>query len=280
MIRLGGPVFQALSDWEQVGPACRRAGYSAAYCPHQIKAGDAAAIAALRTGCAKADVVIAEVGAWCNMTAPEPDRRRKNLDFVIERLTLADEVGALCCVDYLGTMLPGSDFGPHPFNLSPAGFDLAVETVRAVIDGAKPKRTSFCLEMMEWLLPDSPDVYLRLIKAVDRPSFAVHLDPVNLIVSPRMYFDTGALLRECFAKLGPWIRSCHAKDITLGGNLSLHLDEVRPGLGNLDYRTFLSELDRLEPVAPLMLEHLSQADYPVARDHILGVGRDIGVKFA
>jgi hypothetical protein len=63
---------------------------------------------------------------------------------------------------------------------------------------------------MPWAYPDSPDSYLRLLKAIDRKHFAAHLDPVNLVCSPQRYFASGQLIRECFEKLGPYIRSCHA----------------------------------------------------------------------
>ena len=83
------------------------------------------------------------------------------------------------------------------------------------------------------------DSNLKLLKAIDRPQLAVHFDPVNIVNSPRRYFNTGALIKECFDKLGPHIKSCHAKDILMHDKLTVHLDEVRPGLGNLDLNILL-----------------------------------------
>ena len=93
--------------------------------------------------------------------------------------------------------------------------------------------------------------------AIDRPQFAVHLDPTNLINSPAKFYDNAGLLRECFAKLGPHIRCCHAKDITLANELTVHLAEAIPGQGALDYRVLLTELDRLDPDTPILVEHLT-----------------------
>ena len=132
---------------------------------------------------------------------------------------------------------------------------------------------------MQYALPDSVEIYREIILAVDRPAFAAHLDPVNLVVTPRQYFDTAALIRGCFEGLGPWIASCHAKDIVLHDQAALHLDEIRPCLGALDYRTYLRELERLPGDVPLLLEHLPDADYAVARDAIFAVGDAIGVGF-
>jgi sugar phosphate isomerase/epimerase len=132
---------------------------------------------------------------------------------------------------------------------------------------------------MPWAYPDSADSYVRLLKAIDRKRFAVHLDPVNLVSSPQRYFGSGPLIRECFEKLGPYIKSCHAKDILLQTKLTTHLDEVRPGLGGLDYATFLRELSKI-PDTPLMLEHLKGAEeYRKAADHIRGVAKTIGLSF-
>jgi sugar phosphate isomerase/epimerase len=130
------------------------------------------------------------------------------------------------------------------------------------------------------MLPDSPDSYLELIKAVDRKQFAAHLDPVNLISSPQKYFNNGAFLKECFAKLGPYIKSIHAKDIIILPELTLHLEERRPGLGSLDYRIFLNEASKLKDI-PFMMEHLEkQDDYRLAADYIRTVGGNNGILFS
>jgi len=61
--------------------------------------------------------------------------------------------------------------------------------------------------------------------------------------------------------------------------LTVHLDEVRPGLGGLDYQVFLQEISRLPGEVPLILEHLPQEEYPAAREHVLGVAARIGLSF-
>ena len=101
--------------------------------------------------------------------------------------------------------------------------------MREIVDAVAPRRTFFTLEPMPWSVPDSPEAYLALLRAIDRPRFAVHLDPVNLINTPAKFFGNAAFLRECFATLGPYVKSVHAKDIVLGEELTVRLTEVRPG---------------------------------------------------
>jgi sugar phosphate isomerase/epimerase len=142
-----------------------------------------------------------------------------------------------------------------------------------------PSTAFYSLEPMPYMLPDSPDSCYELVRAIDRKQFGVHLDPVNMISSPQRYFNNGKFLKECFAKLGPYIKSIHAKDIILMPELTVHLEERRPGLGTLDYRIFLQEASKLKDV-PFMLEHLkTQEDYKLAADYVKETGRNAGITF-
>jgi sugar phosphate isomerase/epimerase len=272
-MRLGGPIFEEVTDPDRWVAAVRRAGYSAAFCPVARGSSDDV-ITAYAKVAESADIVIAEVGAWSNPLSPDPDTRKTAMTLCKESLALADKIGARCCVNISGSRGDQWD-GPHPDNLTEDTFEMIVETVRKIIDAVRPTRTFYALETMPWMYPDSAVSYLRMILAVNRKQFAVHLDPVNLICSPQRYFNNASLIRECFTKLGPYIRSCHAKDIALSGKLTVHLDEVRPGLGGLDYRAYLHELARLDPDTPLMLEHLPNADeYAAAADYIRSIAAD------
>ena len=279
-IYLGGPVFDAPEDPEALARAHRALGYAAAYCPN-VPLSDAARLRAVREAFARHGVVLAEVGRWVNLLDADPQKRAANLRTVTEGLALAEEVGARCCVDIAGSFNEQVWYGPHPDNLSRRFFDATVENARKIIDAVKPRRAKFAYEMMGWALPDSPDACLKLIRAVDRPAFAVHLDPCNLINSPSRFYQNTALLHECFDKLGRWIVSCHAKDLAWQVEMNVHFREVIPGLGQLDYATYLRRLAALPQQPPLMLEHLANAaEYRQAAAHIRQVGEAAGLRFA
>jgi sugar phosphate isomerase/epimerase len=279
-MRLGGPIFLKSDDPRELAREHRKLGYSAAYCP-QAKADDSARVREIETAFAAENVVIAEVGAWVNMLDPDPEKRAKNLRYVTERLALAEAVGARCCADIAGSYNPTVWYGPHPKNVSQEFFDATVENCRRVIDEIKPKRTKFTIEMMGWNLPDSPDAYLKLIQAVDRAGFAVHMDVCNGINSPTKFYRCGEFISECFRKLGPWIASCHAKDLQFVPEMNVHFVEVVPGRGEVDYRTYLTELSKLAVDAPLMLEHLKTAEeYDEGKRYILKIAGELGLAFA
>ncbi len=278
-LRLGAPVSVPGGDPDALARAHRAKGYRAAYCP-DVRLDDRERIRATVEAFERHDVVIAEVGRWVNLLDPDPETRKKNLATVTEGLALAEAVGARCCVDIAGSFSPTSWFGPDPENLSDRFFEAAVENARKILDAVKPARTKFCYEMMAWSLPDSPDACLRLLEAVDRKAFAVHLDPCNLVSSPGRYYRSSELIRECYTKLGGHVASVHAKDLTWDVEMAVHFREVRIGLGSIDYGVFLAEHARHAPGAPLMLEHLpNETEYDAARDRVLVVGETIGLRF-
>lgn len=279
-VRLGGPVFLKSDEPEALAREHRRLGYSAAYCP-AVKVEDSARIEAIRKAFAAEDVVISEVGAWKNMLDPDAAKRRENLACVTERCAVAEAVGARCCVDIAGSRNPTVWYGPNPANLSRDFFDATVENCRHIIDAVKPKRTRFTIEMMGWSVPDGPDSYLELIRAVDRPAFGVHLDVCNGVNCPKLFYGNSEFIGECFRKLGRWIVSCHAKDLEWIVELNVHFQETVPGRGQIDYRRYLTELANLGHDAPLMLEHLkTAAEYDEGREYIKRTGAAAGVSFA
>lgn len=280
-VRLGGPIFMDSDDPDSLAREHRRLGYSAAYCPEIANLKDADLIRRIEKAFTAENVCIAEVGAWKNMLDSDAEKRRRNIEYVVQRCALAEAIGARCCVDIAGSYNPETWYGPNPRNLTDEFFDATVANCRHVIDAVKPTRTRFTIEMMGWSLPDGPDAYLELIRAVDRKAFGVHLDVCNGINSPRRYYNNTAYIEECFQKLGPWIVSCHAKDLKWVVELNVHFLEVCPGRGQIDYKAYLRGLSGLGRDTPLMLEHLATAiEYDEGREYILKVGKEIGVHFA
>ncbi len=273
-IRLGGPVFKKYSNPDEWIKALNELNYKAAYCPVNPGAGSDE-IKAYKSAAQKADIIIAEVGAWSNPIDPDDAKSKTALEKCIKSLQLADEIGANCCVNISGSRNAEKWAGPHKDNLTPETFNLIVETTRKIIDSAKPKNSFYALETMPWAYPDSVESYEKLIKAIDRKQFGVHFDPVNLVISPQVYYKNGAMISEAIKKLGTYIKSCHAKDILLlEDELTPHLPEVRAGHGNLNYAVFLKELSGLKNI-PLMLEHLnSEEDYALAAKYIRQVAHE------
>lgn len=275
-MRLGGQIMGANKDPESWAEALEKEGFRATVCPVDYEA-DEELICAYVEAAIRRDIVISEVGAWSNPLSRDEAVREAALDRCKQQLELAERIGARCCVNIAGSRSEQWD-GPHPDNFSAETFEMIVETTREIIDAVKPKRTFFALETMPWIFPDTADSYLELVKAIDRPGFAVHLDPVNMISSPRVYYQNGDMIKDFFAKLGPYIKNCHAKDIRLADKLTVRLEEVVPGAGKLDYPVFLTELSKLHPDTPLIIEHLTtQEQYRKAAAYIRQTADGLGI---
>jgi sugar phosphate isomerase/epimerase len=276
-MRLAAPLphtFDSPEGWIEL---LRERGFRTAYWPlpddASLDEADAYALAAETAG-----ISIAEIGAWeANPLSRDEAVRAAGVARCVERLALADRVNARCCVNIAGSFADKWD-GPHVEALTADTFALIVDSVREIIDAVAPERTYYTLEPMPYLLPDSPDRYLELLRAVDRERFAVHLDPVNMINTPAKLYDNAGFLRECFAKLGPHVRAVHAKDMDITSSLTLDMPERRPGTGIIDYRVFLELMQDLDPDTPFLVEHLhSDEEYVAAVAHVRAVADELGV---
>jgi sugar phosphate isomerase/epimerase len=293
MIRLGGPVFMSGTnpapgpgeshgsgheDVQSLARKHREKGFRAAYAP-QVSVADSQRIRDIRKAFEAEDVVLAEVQCWVNLLDPDPPKARANRERVAESLAVADEIGARCALDTVGSFRPESPNHHDPRNFSEAAFEAAVDIAREIIDSVKPKTAVFAYEVLSMHVVDSPEVIARLIEAVDRKQFGVHMDLANLINSPRAYWNSGAIIRRAVSLFGDRIVSAHAKDIQMeDASDNIRLREVQPGQGNLDYRAYLSALHGLTRDVPLMMEHLpNEYEYDEAAAYIRSQAVTAGV---
>jgi sugar phosphate isomerase/epimerase len=270
-MRLGAPVFDKYENGEDWALIHKKYGYRAAYSPISDK-NDLHKKDGFTEAAKKYDIIIAEVGAWSNPVSPDPAERKKNLEHCKNQLFVADEMGANCCVNVAGNTGAGPWAGHSAENFTSETFDLIVETTREIIDAVSPKRTCYTLEMMPWMHPYDEESYLDLIRAIDRENFAVHIDICNIINSPLRYYNIPGIIKDCFSKLGRYIKSVHIKDVIMSQEQNAHISEIIPGKGKFCHKTLVEEVRRLDPDIPLMLEHLAtKEDYIEAGDYIKGM---------
>jgi sugar phosphate isomerase/epimerase len=263
-VRLGCSKIPAYDGPEQWVRVLKQKGYSTAQAPVKAGAPDVE-VSAYRRAAEVHDIVIAEVGAWSNPISPDETVRKEAIAYNQQCLALAEDIGAVCCVNIAGARGERWD-GAYPENYGDDTFSLIVDTVREIIDAVRPREACYTLEPMPATYPDSSEMYLKLLQAIDRPAFAVHLDPVNMINCPLRYYENASFMKKCFDLLGPYIKCVHAKDLSLNYEAAcFSLTEVVPGRGVLDYQTLLREVGKLHRDMPVIVEHLkSLADYDEA----------------
>ena len=225
-------------------------------------------------------VKIAEIGVWKNLMDPDEQAAAEAMAYAKGQLALADETDIPCCVNIVGTAGTAGWDSADRSNYTPETYDRILRQIREILDEVRPKRAYYCIEPMPWMVPDGPDEYLQLIRDVDRPQFAAHMDFVNMINSPRRALAAEEFIEECFRKLGPYIKSTHIKDSRLDPmRLTTVIEECSPGEGCLDYGRVVRIMQKyLAPDAPVLLEHMqTEEEYRTADDYVAGIMETAGV---
>lgn len=227
----------------------------------------------------KYELVIAEVGVWNNPLSDDVKIRGEARERCKKQLRLADMVGAKCCVNIAGAKGEIWD-GGYAENYSEKTWDEIVLCVREFVDEVKPQATCYSLEPMPFMIPDSPEAFRELVRRIDRKSFGVHMDVVNMINSPEKYFNNKAFIEKCFEILGSEILSCHVKDIVLEQKLTLHLSEASVGCGVLDLETYAALAHEASEDMPFIIEHLhSDEEYLGSLEYTKSRLAKAGIKF-
>ena len=255
----------------------RALGLSAAVFPVDYTAKDSV-IAEYAAACRDHGLLIAEVGAWSNPVSEIAEQREAALKKCIGQLRLADELGARCCVNIAGAFGGARWDGFHRANYTPEAWDATVKSIQYIIDAVHPRNTTYCMEAMQWMIPDSPQQYLELMHAVDLEAFQVHIDVTNWVYTPRHYLCSREFIDEIFDLLGDGVRSCHLKDSHLGQEMTSLLHEVPVGLGELDVAHYIERAEALSADMPMIIEHLSgDQEYLDAIRRVQGIAAGAGV---
>ena len=277
-MRLGGSVMNPCNSPEEWLAEVRNLGYSAVICPVNSDADTSVRKAYL--DCARAnDLLIGEVGVWKNLFSPDQAEADAAFAYSVKQLELAEEMGANCCVNISGSCGDYWD-GYHPDNYTQETYEKIVTISQRIIDAVKPVHTTYSLEPMPWMVPDSPEGYLKLLKDVDRKAFSVHLDFTNMINSVERYHNRDAFVKHCFDLLGPHIVSIHAKDVRMTpGDLPCSILEVQPGEGVIDLSAVCTYAESLGADTPVYVEHLPDHDsYMRAAAHMRKAAQQAGVR--
>lgn len=279
-MRLGGSVFYQGTNPEEYALAHVKKGFGAAVCPDWISLERPDEVQSFKKAMKKHDIKIAEVGAWCNPLSPDKEEAKKNIQYMIERLQLAEELEAATCVNILGTKQTANWFGPHADCYSESFFEEAVSVSQHIIDIVKPEHTKLSFEMMPYCFLDSPEEYLRFLKAVNRKAAGVHLDICNTMNHPRRFYKNAEFIVETFGMLHKDIVTMHLKDIALRtDSLTVAFEEVLLGTGGIDYTVLMKEIAKLPADTPAMLEHLhTEAEYDMAAEAAVKFAQSVGMR--
>ncbi|MDO4572073.1 MAG: sugar phosphate isomerase/epimerase [Clostridia bacterium] len=228
-----------------------------------------------------ANLPVVCVSAYTNFIHPDPDRRRRNIEYLKRMLRHARDLGCPYVASETGTYNIESDWVWHERNADPAVYDETIEIIRDIAAYAADWGATFLVENYVNNVIGSVEQVERMFRDVGSPNLGLICDPTN-------YFDENTIrdvdgtLRHVFDRLSPYMKIAHAKDIKLTTDTSekhadIDADESHTfrgsgavelpaaGLGILNYALYAELLSREHPNMPLIIEHLYMDDIPRAK---------------
>lgn len=238
-----------------------------------------------------ANLPITAISAYTNLTHPDADQRKKNIEYVKEILRFAREFGTPYVVSETGTYNVESDWLYDQKNATEEAYrefkEIAVDLAKFAYD----HDAVFLIENYVNNIVGSVDQTARLLQEINHPGIGLMLDPTN-------YFDDSNIdhvdptIEKIFHVLDDKIKVAHAKDCRrtdntgekFGGGSAEHnsfrgagaVELPAAGLGVLNYPLYIERLRKHHPNIPLIIEHLDEEDIPRAKKFVDGILKDVG----
>ncbi len=240
-----------------------------------------------------ANLPIIAVSAYTNFIHPNPEIRKKNLDYIKMMLRYARDLGCPYVCSETGTYNEESDWVWHDDNALPEVYDETIQILNEIGEYAKDYGATFLIENYVNNIIGTVDSVENMFKDLDTKNIGLICDPTN-------YFNEANInhvddtLYDIFDRLSPHMKIAHAKDIKLAEDTSEKHADIdadashtfrgagavelpAPGLGILNYDLYVKLLAERHPNVPLIIEHLDEDDILRAKKFVDGTLKRVGV---
>ncbi|MFC1538012.1 sugar phosphate isomerase/epimerase family protein [Candidatus Latescibacterota bacterium] len=231
------------------------------------------------------DIVVFEIGGYRNLLHTDESVRRENIKWIAYCLEAADKIGCSMVGTISGSRNPegnkwGDNYAVHPDNWTLETWNMLIDSIRQILNDTSGMNSVIGMEAQITTNQDTPLSHRRLMDDIGDERLKVNLDPTNM-THLYNHFHTTELINECFDLLGEDIVGCHAKDsYVIPHEQTVHVQEVCPGRGSLDYETYLVRLSRMNWARALLPEHIPADQFDEAYAYIRKVADKVGVKIA
>ncbi len=172
---------------------------------------------------------------------------------------------------------PNGHWFAHPENHTQRTFDNVVDSLQQVCKVAEREGVFIAVEGHVLSCLDTPQRIRDLVDAVGSPALKFNYDPVNFTGSVKDVHDTRRILQQLKELMGPFTIAAHAKDCALGDELVLHIKEVVPGAGMMNYEIFMKDFNTLVPDGFFIIEHLPDEETLQAQKNVVAMAKRYGV---
>ena len=213
------------------------------------------------------------------LCSDDEDQRKWTVKFLEDTIRLSAKM--TCPTTYFrpGSHNPNGAWLPDPENRSQATFDNLVASAQQACVVADSEGIKLVVEAGVVCPLYTPQRVRDFFDAVGMPALGFNVDPVNLVGSLEIAYDTTSLINECIDLMADEIVGCDAKDFTIVDALLPHFEEEIIGAPNalLDNVTLLTRLQETAPDITVTVEHYPDEQIPAAAAGIRKAAQIAGV---
>lgn len=210
-----------------------------------------------------AGLPIAGLDGYVNLVHPDLAERERNLESLKNLLARAKDFGTTVVATEAGTVVPGK-WTPPTSAEAEAVFKPLISGLKEAVRAAEGAGTILAVEPSFATPMGTVETVQRMFEEIPSPNLKILWDGAHLI-QPADIADTAAALRRAYRIFGSRVVIAHANDVMLAEGRTR---SCSPGEGKLDYKTFVSLLDRTGGDLYLCLEHAKEPDVPRLKSYV------------
>jgi len=250
-------------EWDALVQTCRLAGLQAVQLGHPVLdecVVQPEQIDAVVEPLEEAGISIAALAGYRNLVAPDPGKRRENIDFIARCLELAPRFGTSIVATETGTRDPADDWTDSPDNWRPATWELLDDAIGELVPIAEQSGAILALEASVKNVLRTQGQLLGVLERFPSTHIQVVCDPYNYL-SSQLLPARERLSADFLRRFEHRLVLAHLKDVDPGG---AETGTGEFGTGVFPQEIYLEFLAERRPDLPMILEHLPLEHVPEA----------------
>ena len=205
-------------------------------------------------------ISIAGLAGYRNLVAPDPGKRRANIDFIARCLDFAPLFGTSVVATETGTRHPKGDWTDSPDNWQPEAWELLDAAIGELLPVAERSGAILALEGSVKNVLRTEGQLVGLLERFPSPHLQVVCDPYNYL-SSHLLPARERVTADFLGRFEHRFVLAHLKDVDPGG---AEVATGEFGRGVFPQHIYLEFLAARRPDLPLILEHLPLDHVPAA----------------
>lgn len=271
------------SDWRKIDLDATKRVVGAGFSGGQVfinkpLEAELADIRRVRKAFVDAGLVVAQTNGWYEcLINPDEIVRSEGIRGLSALIRIGRQLDTRFVYVRPGSINPNGHWWPHPENHAASTFDRLVDSMKQVSRVAEVEGVTLGIEGHVVSTLDSAQRVRDLLLAVGSSALKFNFDPVNFVGTVHDVHDPTRLLNEVYDILGHDMVALHAKDCAIQDAHVVHIVEVVPCTGTMNYELLMKRWVECCPDGYFLIEHLPDDKVIVAREAIARKATALGI---